>query len=135
MTHKNEAANLSEVLLSQEDLVDDYVDPYDQPVSEKPIPLRKPGPYALLEAILENAYEQAAFGKGKDRHANGKPFDRQPIMEIARMVGVGYQTGQAMKKCQEATSMAARGEQEAAISELLGAINYCAAAVLLIRER
>lgn len=118
-------------LLTEEDFPEVYQDPYDQ---TEPV-VRLPKPYELLKAVLEDAYEQAAFGKGKDRHANGKPFDRQPILEIGRMVGVGYQTGQAMKKCQEATGMIARGNREAAIAELLGAINYCAAAVLLIREQ
>lgn len=91
--------------------------------------------YDKLAGVLQDAYNQAAEGKGKERHANGKPFDRQPIMEIARMVGIGYQTGQAMKKAQEATSMANRGEGIAAEAELLGAINYLAAAVMLIREQ
>lgn len=91
--------------------------------------------YAPLKSILDEAHRQASEGKGKERHANGKPFDRQPILEIGRMVGVGYQTGQAMKKCQEATTMAAQNKKDAAIAELLGAINYCAAAIMLIREQ
>lgn len=91
--------------------------------------------YSPLRTVLDEAYNQSAKGKGKRRHSNGKPFNSQPIMEIARMVGVGYHTGQAMKKCQEATTMASRDEREAAVNELLGAIVYCAAAVLLIREK
>jgi hypothetical protein len=91
-------------------------------------------PYTNLRAVLDAAYEQAANGKGKDRHANDKPFDRQPIMEIARMVGPGYQLGQAMKKAQEAGGMIQRGQPDRAQAELLGAINYLAAAYLLIEE-
>jgi hypothetical protein len=91
--------------------------------------------YGPLASILQEAYEQAAGGKGKERHANGKPFLDQPIMEIARMVGVGFQTGQVQKKVQEATSMFGRGQAEAAVRELLGAINYAAAAIILIREQ
>lgn len=90
--------------------------------------------YAPLKAVLKMAYAQAASGKGRDRHANGKPFLEQPIMEIGRMVGVGYQTGQAMKKAQEAGGMIQRGQYEAARAELLGAINYLAAAHILIGE-
>lgn len=90
--------------------------------------------YSTLAAVLQEAHDQAATGKGKARHANGRPFDRQPIMEIGRMVGIGYPTGQAMKKAQEATSMVRRGEHDAAVAELLGAINYLAAGVMLIRE-
>lgn len=91
--------------------------------------------YAELEAALTAAYEQVAKGKGRVRHANNKPFLRQPIMEIARMVGLPYHTGQIQKKVQEATSMAARGDKDAAKAELLGAINYAAAAWLFLTEQ
>lgn len=90
--------------------------------------------YAPLKAALKAAYAQASSGKGRDRHANGKPFLDQPIMEIGRMVGMGYQTGQAMKKAQEAGGMVSRQQYEAARAELLGAINYLAAAYILIGE-
>jgi hypothetical protein len=90
--------------------------------------------YGPLGRVLALAYEQAARGKGRERHARGKPFLQQPIMEIARMVGLPYQTGQLMKKAQEATAMAARGEHAAAKAEILGIINYAAAAYLLIEE-
>lgn len=90
--------------------------------------------YAKLKDILDHAYNQAARGKGKIRHANDKEFSRQPILEIGRMVGTGYATGQIMKKAQEAHTMAARGEHEAAIAELLGVIVYAASAVILIKE-
>ena len=91
-------------------------------------------PYAPLWRVLEAAYDQAANGKGKERHANDKAFTAQPIMEIARMVGPGYQLGQAMKKAQEAGGMIQRGHTHAAKAELLGAINYLAACVLLIED-
>ena len=90
--------------------------------------------YAPLAAILSEPYDQAAKGKGKERHANDRDFIDQPIMEIGRMVGPGYQTGQAMKKAQEAVGMLRRGQPDRAVTELLGAINYLAAAVILIRE-
>ena len=90
--------------------------------------------YAALAAALHAAFAQASAGKGRERHANGKPFDTQPIMEIGRMVGPGYQTGQAMKKAQEAMGMLARNEHDRARAELLGAINYLAAAWLLVGE-
>ena len=90
--------------------------------------------YAPLREALEAAYSQAAYGKGKERHANDKSFSKQPIMEIARMVGPGYQLGQAMKKAQESSRMLERGKNSAAQAELLGAINYLAAAWCLINE-
>jgi hypothetical protein len=91
--------------------------------------------YAPLRRVLDAAYDQSARGKGKERHARGKPFLEQPIMEIARMVGLGYQTGQLMKKAQEATAMAARQEFEAAQAEMLGVIVYAAAGYLMIEEQ
>lgn len=91
--------------------------------------------YGPLASVLQEALNQAQDGKGKERHANDKPFLKQPIMEIGRMVGVGYQTGQAMKKAQEAGGMLSRGEPDRAVAELLGAINYLAAAIMLIREQ
>ena len=90
--------------------------------------------YDSLSNVLGAAYHQASGGKGKERHARGKPFDKQPIMEIGRMVGPGYATGQAMKKLQEAKSMMDRGQFAAAKAEALGAINYTAAFYLLIEE-
>lgn len=90
--------------------------------------------YEVLARELQEAFAQSAHGKGKQRHANAKPFDRQPIMEIGRMVGPGYATGQAQKKAQEAIGMLKRGESEKALAELHGAIVYIAAAAALVRE-
>jgi hypothetical protein len=95
--------------------------------------LAVPG-YETLLTALEQAYLQAAVGKGAERHANGQPFTRQPTMEITRMVGTGYPLGQAMKKAQEAEGMLSRDLPERAQAELLGAINYLAAAWLCIEE-
>jgi hypothetical protein len=87
--------------------------------------------YAPLRRVLDLALTQAAYGKGADRHASGQTFDQQPMMEIGRMVGVGFCYGQSMKKTQEASRM----EPEAAKRELLGAINYLAGAYLLLDEK
>lgn len=94
----------------------------------------EPG-YEQLATVLQQALDQSQSGKGKERHANDRQFDRQPIMEIGRMVGLGYPTGQASKKIQEAVGMTNRGEADRAVNELLGAIIYSAAAILLIREQ
>jgi len=92
--------------------------------------------YSALAGVLREAHAHAAKGKGVERHGNGRGFNEQPIMEIPRLLG-GSPEGQLyqiMKKAQEANGMVKRGEREAAIRELLGAINYAAAAVLTIRE-
>lgn len=90
--------------------------------------------YEDLTRILNEALEQATSGKGKERHAGGKPFDKQPIMEIARMTGLAYQTGQAMKKIQESHTLLEIKGKEAAINELRGAVIYLAAAIKTIEE-
>lgn len=86
--------------------------------------------YQGLQRVLQLALEQASAGKGNERHANGKPFDKQPMMEIGRMVGHGFCLGQAIKKAQESSRM----QPDAAQRELLGAINYLAGAYLLLEE-
>jgi hypothetical protein len=88
--------------------------------------------YKSLSDVLERAYQQAAHGKGKDRHAQGQPFDKQPMQTISQLVGscdgLRYQ---AIKKIQEA----ARLDHDAAIRELLGAINYIAGAIIYMEAQ
>ena len=86
--------------------------------------------YTTLADILTRAYNQAAKGKGADRHANELPFDKQPMQTIAAKHGVGFLLGQADKKIAEAHGMLRRDEQDKAVHELLGAINYVAGAIL-----
>lgn len=107
--------------------------------SAEPLPVPPPGPmvvpgYQELARVLTDAFDQSARGKGKERHANDKPFSGQPIMEIARMIGVGGHAYQVMKKTQEAVGMANRDECEKAIHEMRGAIVYCAAMILILEE-
>jgi hypothetical protein len=64
------------------------------------------------------------------RHGNGLSFMDQPALTITRAVGLGFPLGQAMKKIQESQRM----DTDAAKRELLGAINYLAAAVLFLNE-
>ena len=90
--------------------------------------------YETLARILKMAYDQASAGKGKERHANGRKFDDQPIMTIAKDHGLGYQTGQAEKKLKESHTLLKLKGKEAAIRELLGVINYTAAAIAFIEN-
>lgn len=96
---------------------------------------RAPAGYECLAEVLTAALMQAATGKGNERHANGKPFAEQPMIQIAKMVGIGSPVGQVMKKAQEAVGMAERGQTVAAINELLGVINYAAGAILTLKAR
>lgn len=90
--------------------------------------------YRRLKSVLDAAYEQSAYGKGKERHANDRPFDKQPIMEITEHVGPGFPLGQATKKITEAAGMLRRNEQTAARTELLGAIVYLCAALIKLEN-
>lgn len=91
--------------------------------------------YETLSTILDAAFDHAATGKGKERHARDLPFDKQPMLETTRLVGPGFPLGQAIKKAGEAAGMIEREEYDAAVAECLGAINYLAGAVAWVRER
>lgn len=90
--------------------------------------------YSTLAEALERAYNQAARGKGKERHANALPFDEQPMQTIARAHGIGFILGQVAKKIGEAQGMFERGEVDKAAHELLGAIVYTAGAVVFVEH-
>ncbi|MHB0785564.1 hypothetical protein [Bradyrhizobium sp. 5.13L] len=91
--------------------------------------------YGSLAGVLQAAHDHAARGKGHDRHGSDDvPFLEQPTMQATRLVGVGYPTGQIIKKCHEAARMVDREQYDAAVAELFGVINYAAAAILAIRE-
>jgi len=87
--------------------------------------------YNYLASILIMAYDQASIGKGKERHAKeDERFEDQKICEITRRVGLGYPLGQAIKKVEESLNL----PKDRALAELLGAINYIAAAYLVRNE-
>lgn len=85
--------------------------------------------YESLAAVLIRAHAQAAEGKGAQRHAQGQPFDQQPMQQLIRLYGVGFALGQAAKKAQEAQRLPTVERQ---VAELLGAINYLAGAVIAL---
>lgn len=87
--------------------------------------------YETLQEVLERAYEQASTGKGNDRHSTGQPFDKQPMLTIQGVVGPGFALGQAMKKMEEAMKLPPGKD----ISELLGAINYIAGAIIYLERK
>lgn len=91
--------------------------------------MNHPG-YETLAAVLQEAFDQAATGKGAERHANDLPFHEQPMQQIARRRGLGFLLGQVDKKTEEAQGMLERGERAAWRREILGAINYLAGALI-----
>ena len=87
--------------------------------------------YESLATVYDSAIEQASEGKGRERHAEaGEPYEKQVICEVARRVGLGYPLGQAVKKIYESQRLGG----ERGVAELLGALNYVAAAVIVMRE-
>ena len=102
--------------------------------SHDAIVMSAPG-YFDLAAVLGAAFEQAAFGKGKERHANDLPFHQQPMQQIAQRRGIGFILGQADKKSEEAHGMLERGDLLAFEREILGAIVYLAGAVIFAHEQ
>lgn len=81
----------------------------------------------LLRTFL-GALEQAAYGKGRERHANDLPFVEQPILAVARMLNSDAGLAQqVIKKTNEARGLPTK---HARIKELRGAMVYAAAMVL-----
>lgn len=86
--------------------------------------------YERLGRVLLAAYDQAARGKGANRHGKELPFDKQPMQNLLDLNGLGFGTGQAAKKAQEALRL----DRDAATKELLGAINYLAGCVIKLER-
>lgn len=87
--------------------------------------------YESLADVLQRALDQAQDGKGAERHADGKPFDQQPMQQLISLFGTGFAGGQAAKKAQESMRM----EHDAAVRELLGGIVYLAGAIVHMERR
>lgn len=91
-----------------------------------------PEGYESLGLALGEAVAQAARGKGADRHAEkGEKFSDQLIMSIPKRLGEGgecFCLGQALKKICESRRL----PPDRARAELLGAVNYLAAAWCLL---
>lgn len=104
---------------------------------------RSPAPgFESLYRVLMEAHDQAAFGKGAERHGHGLPYNAQPMQGISFLLGSSEGLlWQVIKKTQEAqTKLAmARGCPDKEVKqialqfarrELLGAINYLAGALI-----
>lgn len=87
--------------------------------------MNTPG-YEKLADVLQRAFNQAARGKGKERHAQGEPFHEQVMQIGARKFGVGSLLFQAFKKSEESQRL----PLDRGVNELLGAIVYLAGAVI-----
>lgn len=100
----------------------------------KPAPAPEPIPYQALRDILDDVMDQAALGKGKDRHANpGEPWDEQAWTKITQLLGeagAGFLLGQAIKKIVESLRL----DTNRAETELLGAAHYLMMRIYQLRK-
>lgn len=95
---------------------------------------RKPDvitPQHPLQSVFDAVINQVTSGKGTRHGGDSIPFMDQPWAHYAGMHGRGFLTGQAAKKLEEAATTRWGPEFE---NEMLGAIVYCAMAVLHERE-
>jgi len=89
--------------------------------------------YESLKGVLDAALTQASQGKGKARHAvDGEAFEDQQICEITRRLS-GHPAGGALFQAVKKIYESGRLDQAAAEAELLGAINYISAAIIVLR--
>jgi hypothetical protein len=85
---------------------------------------------SLFEQYL-GALSHASETKGKERHANDLPFEKQKICRINRDVGLGYGLGQIIKKAEEVVKLS----PDRAIFELYGVINYASGLLIVLKEQ
>lgn len=84
-----------------------------------------------LSSVLQDCLSQVTSGKGDERHGQGKIFLDQPWKWLADTHGVGFLTGQAAKKLEEAQSFEDHHRWE---REMKGVIVYAAMAMLYRRD-
>lgn len=90
----------------------------------------QPG-YESLAAVLDAALAQAQSGKGRERHSSGEAFENQPIVVLNEFLGSNH--GALFQACKKARE-SARLPPEQALVDLLGAINYLCAAVIILQR-
>lgn len=89
--------------------------------------------YVGLGEVLLGALHQAAYGKGRERHANDLPFEKQRMQTISDQVGsVDGMAYQVCKKVTEALGLPTFEQQE---RELFGAINYTAGMLIWLKRQ
>lgn len=91
--------------------------------------------FESLHGVLEKAISQASEGKGHERHDYGERFEEQVICWLTRK-GLNFTEGQAAKKIIEGARLRPGGAEglRRAIYDQLGAINYIAANIIVMKE-
>lgn len=90
--------------------------------------------YKALEDVLMMARNRASAGKGRERHATGEPFERQPICQELRHMGLEPAIYQVRKKALELLRFKGKRARDRRTAELLDIIVYAAAAVIVNEE-
>ena len=85
-----------------------------------------------LDAAFDDVIEQVTRGKGEQRHGKGAEFWQQPWTRYAENHGIGFLTGQAAKKLDEAQGF--MHDQPRWEREMLGVIAYAGMAILKARR-
>lgn len=88
-----------------------------------------------LYDVFESAVAQVATGKGQERHGLGDEFFNQKWVRLAKIHGIGFLSGQAQKKLEEAMDYYNKCPPEDFEvawwnKEMLGAINYISMCLL-----
>ncbi len=88
------------------------------------------GQYSKLWAVFQECIDEMAEGKGHSRHGNHRCIENQGVAERRRAFGPGFTLGQAAKKLEESPRLAGIAKKR----ELIGAINYIAIEVMMMKE-
>jgi hypothetical protein len=83
-----------------------------------------------LQDVFDQCVAQAETGKGEERHGHGDDFMDQPWVDLTNSFGLGGPLFQASKKMREAVQFLGTTDDHKFKTEMLGAINYAAMAVL-----
>lgn len=85
--------------------------------------------YEALARVLKDALAQASSGKGHERHSSGEPYEEQKIVRLNEQIGTNH--GAVFQACKKSIE-SCRLPYPQSRNELLGAINYLAAAVIVL---
>lgn len=89
--------------------------------------MNAPG-YEQLSEVLRAAFDQAAYGKGAERHARGNDFDKQHMQTISTLLGT--ERGMAFQVCKKLTEGIDMEAYDRFERELLGVIIYTAGIII-----
>lgn len=110
---------------------DGGVDPRERVLPQAPPPRIEPG-YERLAAVLQAALDQAQRGKGKERHANDRPFHEQRMQTLSDALNSAK--GMAFQACKKVTEGVDHPTYEQQERELLGAIVYIGGMIVWLKR-